>query len=1034
MVKIKVRILKVKFFVVLIFFSSFSFLNVIRSTEANQNPMDIRYKLDNDLLGLENGYVYLEMNQTSVCLNVLKFDLTGLGNYGRNVLARPPSNNATAGFLSSFYCIESSVNTFASYSAIYNVNGTTINFVENETDKVIVYVSNINIASKTGQIIGEEEWTVTLEKNKNFFEIDRNFTLSKSINLTNVAVFQGFFSECYDAAILKEADDGLPMYYINATASPYIFEYADDFYGTVNDHGTGKIAQTTGLNITRLDHPMTLFNNTHWNGTVYVDFENDFPPLFVRMKEWELYDRYFQFMTTTSSNGAPTFKVGWTLSSAKKLFEAGTYFGGKLEIGFFKDGLLGEVMPFGIQNAPKWLITLQWKLYFSILISMNGKGRILPDALNYKEMYVRDAVGALIGYLYNSGARGKQFALDVLNETRKRQTIEGVIPTAFTDYVNWKSVIYTSNLDVQAWYVILAQQYYIATQDQQFLHDFAISLRRAINVLLINDKDGNYLINAFGGNASDWADTIKRTGEPLFLNSLTCWALRCMAELELASNNVSGYSFYSEWSQNLGFELNRNFSDGGLWNSSGGYYSAWRFENGTVRSYFEVDSNLLAVFTGVAPRSRQESIFHFIDGHQELEGKVPCRVLLGLYEQRDILVPEWNFPHTYHNGGYWLWISGYDVLTRAAFNQTTRAYNITRRIREVVFRNSSVYEWYDSQGFGRWNQSTCEWFSWSAGTVLYSIFQGLLGIELASNGLKILGGLPADLRDVSVRLLFRQTNFTINYSGHGSHVLKMTIDGELANSCVIPLKYYDGSSHVISVCLSENRPSDYVYLRNTSLPVASVDFSNDNCFNMTFASVNSTGEVELYIPWGDSYTVVRFENGTLRNWQKNGHVTTIVLNPLESRSIELMHGHLWSDGLVFWVSISVLIVDISFEESGSLRLYFDVKRKEPTFLAVYAPEYEVPTRVGIGGNLFTRRCENLEIFKEMNYDCWYANKTSNSLFIKTFSQGTTSIVVKWGFVFPETIPTLLFIIVCSMLIVVFFMLVRARAYGKGFLL
>jgi len=809
----KARDLKVMFFVVLLFSGSLNFLGVMQSTEVNQthiddqNPKNVECKLDDDLLVLKNGYIYLEMNHTGVCVSVLKFDPTGIGNYGQNVLTYPPKNNVTAGFMSSLYCAKNSTGTFDFFSAIYDINGTTTDFVENKNNKAIVHVSDIDIINKAGWVIGEEEWTLTLEKKKNFFEIERNFALSKSINMTNVAVFQGFLSECYDATILKEADDGFPVYYINKTTAPYIFKYAGDFYGTVNDHGTGKIAQTTGLNITQLDHPTNLFNNTYWNGTVYLDFENDFPPLYVQVKEWKLYDAYFQFMTTTGANGAPTFKVGWTLSSARKLFEAGTYFGGKLEIGFYKDGLLANVMPFGIQNAPKWLITLQWKLYFSILISMNGKGRILPDALNYKENFVRDTVGALIGYLYTSGTRGKQFVLNALDEIRKRQTVKGVIPTAFTDYVDWKSVAYTSTLDVQAWYIILAWRYYTTTQDKQFLHDFATSLRRAISVLLRNDKDGRYLINAFPNNTSDWADTIKRTGEPLFLNSLACWALKCMSELELASNNATGYNFYNKWSENIKYEINQNLTDGGLWNSSGRYYSAWRFENGTVRSYFEVDSNLLAVSSGVAPSNRAESILRLIDEHQELGENAPYRLLLGLYEQRDILVPTWNSPNTYHNGGHWLWIGGYDVLARMAFNQTIKALNVTRRIRDAVFKNSSVYEWYDLQGFGRWNQSTCEWFSWSAGTILYSIFRGLLRIEMESNGLKIQGGLPVGLGDITVRLLFRQTNFTINYYGDGSYVSMMTIDEELANSCVIPLRYYDGKSHIVNVYLSESPPS-----------------------------------------------------------------------------------------------------------------------------------------------------------------------------------------------------------------------------------
>ncbi len=821
--------------------------------------------------------------------------------------------------------------------------------------------------------------------------------------MSNVAAFQGFLSEHYDAAILDKADDGSPMYYINPNTPPYIFKYGD-FQGAVNDHGTGKIAQSTGLNITRLDHTATLFNNTYWNGTLYLDFENNLSPLFIRVKEWRLYDAYFQFMTTTSPYNTPSFKIGWILSSAKKLFQAGTYFGGKLEMGFFKDGLLGDIMPFGIQKAPEWLMTLQWKLYFSILISMNGQGQILPDAFNYKEVFTRDAVGALIGYLYTSDARSRQFVLNVLDEIKKRQTAEGAIPTSFTSYVNWKRVTYTSALDVQAWYAILAWQYYLVTQDQGFLDDYATSLRLAIDVLLKNDTDGNYLINAFPDNASDWADTIKREGEPLFLNSLTCWALRHMAELELTFNNATGHNFYSEWAENIRFGLNRDFADGGLWNSTGGYYSAWRFENGTVRSYFEVDSNLLAVFSGVASKSRAESVFRFIDAHQELEGNAPSRVLLGLYDPRDILVPSWASPDNYQNGGNWLWIGGYDILTRTAFNQTTKALNLVKRIRGAVFRNSSVYEWYDSQGFGRWNQSKCEWFSWSAGTVLYSIFRGLLGIEMESNGLRVRGELPAGLGNVTVRLLFRQTNFTISYYGYGSYVSRMIVDGELVNSLVIPLEYYDEGTHVVDVYLSESPPRDHVYLQSTVLPVASVTFSDDNRLNITFAPANFTDEVKLYVPWEDFYVVVRFENGTFRNWQKVGYAAKFVLNPLEVRSIEFMHGHLLSEDLVFWMSTDVSIADLSFEDSESLTVHFEVHSEAFTRLVVYAPEYGEPSRISVGGNLFLWRCKDVETFRAANDDCWFLNEADNTVHIKTIYFGLTSIAVQWGFAFPELIP------------------------------
>jgi len=196
----------------------------------------------------------------------------------------------------------------------------------------------------------------------------------------------------------------------------------------------------------------------------------------------------------------------------------------------------------------------------------------------------------------------------------------------------------------------------------------------------------------------------------------------------------------------------------------------------------------------------------------------------------------------------------------------------------------------------------------------------------------------------------------------------MTVDEELANSCVIPLEYCDRRFHVINVYLSESPPSDYVYLRNTSLPAASVDFS-DNRLNITFAPSNITGEVELYVPWNDFYTAVKFENGTFRNLQRTGYVAEIVLNPLESRSIELMHGNLLSEGLVFWTAIDVSIVDVSFNKSDSLKLHSNIQGEEPTFLAAYAPDYGMPTRVDISGNLFTRRCEDAEMFKEAHYNC-----------------------------------------------------------------
>ena len=1036
---------KAKFFTILLFLGSFNLLSAVQLTDASQTqalaPLGVEYRSEGDLLTLENGHVYLEMNQTSVCISVLKFDPSGLGSYGQNVLAHPPSDNATAGFLSSLYHVEVSNNTFDVFSAIYNVNGTTIDTIENQTDKVVVHINSIDIANRTGQIIGEEEWTLKLEKDKNFFQISRNFTLSDSVNMTKAAVFQGFLSENYDGTILKETDDSSPIYYINSTAPPYILKYADALYGTINDHGTGKIAQTTGSNITTLEHPMALFNSTYWNGTVYVDFEGNLPPLFVRMKEWWLYDSYFQFMTATSANRTPAFKVGWVLSSAKKFFEAGTYFGGELEIGCFEDGLLGEVMPFGIQDAPKWLITLQWKLYFSILISMSERGQILPDGLHYKECFVRDMVGALIGYLYTSGKLGRQFVLNALEEIKERQTAESIIPTSFTAYADWKQTTYTNNLDIQAWYVILAWHYYVATENQQFLLNFTASLRKAISVLSRNDTDGNYLVNTISYNASDWADTIKRAGEPLFLNSLTYWALKCMADLELAFNNVTGYAYYAKWSEGISSELNKDVTEGGLWNSSGGYYSAWRCENGTVRSYFEVDSNIMAVFSGVAPKDRTDSIFLFMDRHQELEGNAPCRVLLGLYDQVDISVPEWNTPNTYHNGGYWLWIGGYYALARAAYNQTTKTLDVVQKIRGAVFRNSSICEWYDAQGFGRWNQSTGEWFSWSSGTVLYSVFRGLLGVEMGFNGLRIRGELPAGLGNITFRLFFRQTNFTISYYGQGSYVSEMFVDGSLLNSLVIPLSYYDGEPHVISVYLSDFPPKKYAYLRNTVLPLTSVDFTADDRLRIGFAPVNFTGEIELYVPWDDSYTLVRFENGTYRNWQQAGSLVIIVLNPLETKSIEFMHGRSLSGDVAFWTQMDALIVGVSFEKTKFLKVNSIVESDPYTLLAVYAPAYEPPSRVSIGGTLFAPQCKDAEAFEGADLNCWYFNAADNLVYVKTFSFGSTSMNTIWGFPFPEfssiflvveylVLIAFIFILIATSLAILYYRRHRRRAVNQ----
>jgi hypothetical protein len=149
---------------------------------------------------------------------------------------------------------------------------------------------------------------------------------------------------------------------------------------------------------------------------------------------------------------------------------------------------------------------------------------------------------------------------------------------------------------------------------------------------------------------------------------------------------------------------------------------------------FALGGNALAALYGVADDAQAARIFEVAERRSRSMGvSTIAGVLLPPYPRGVFKHPILSEPFSYQNGGQWDWFAGRFLLAVFARGESARATAQLREIAARVARNRGLHEWATRHGEGRGSPR----YAGSAGALSAALFQGLFGIGLDADGLRL---------------------------------------------------------------------------------------------------------------------------------------------------------------------------------------------------------------------------------------------------------------------------------------------------------
>ncbi len=324
------------------------------------------------------------------------------------------------------------------------------------------------------------------------------------------------------------------------------------------------------------------------------------------------------------------------------------------------------------------------------------------------------------------------------------------------------------DLDRSAEFVLNVVRTYEVTGDREFAAGLYPQCREVVEYLGARDLDGDLLPEGRtqdfpgpigpGGEAGSSityiGDTVanawKDFGAALFYYEALCrLALleKILGRNEDAVNRLALAAQVRTAAQKL------------LWNEKTNGFLAWVERNGTPHDDWITGNNLHAVACGLASREQSNRILHKLAQHRgEIEELIPCRVRLGLFEQRLCS----NRPNYYWNGGIWTLVSAPDMMARARMGDLAGAMHVSQllsthpKVTDVGF-----YEAYDGV---TGEPNNCRGLLMNNGGFIWGFFEGVMGVEFEGDELRFRASVPKEILPARARLRYRDSDLEITWA------------------------------------------------------------------------------------------------------------------------------------------------------------------------------------------------------------------------------------------------------------------------------
>jgi len=323
------------------------------------------------------------------------------------------------------------------------------------------------------------------------------------------------------------------------------------------------------------------------------------------------------------------------------------------------------------------------------------------------------------------------------------------------------------DLDRCAQFVLETVRVYELTGDQEFFFDLYPQCIEVLQYLTARDLDGDSLPEGRAESFTDppsrgvgacasvsyigdtAANTWKDFGATLFYYE----ALRRLALLETILGKKSEAAHRLKQAERV-----RDTARKILWHDSTEGFLAWIDKDGTAHDDWITGNNLHAVACGLANREEGVKILKKLEEHRaEIEEIVPCRVRTGIFA--DGLCS--NRPDYYWNGGIWTLVSMPDMRARALMGDVAGAL----RVAELLASRPKVteYGFYEAYDGKTGEPNDCRGLLMNNGGFLWGFYEGILGIEVRGDELRLRASVPNRILPAKARIHYRGADLEIRW-------------------------------------------------------------------------------------------------------------------------------------------------------------------------------------------------------------------------------------------------------------------------------
>ena len=219
----------------------------------------------------------------------------------------------------------------------------------------------------------------------------------------------------------------------------------------------------------------------------------------------------------------------------------------------------------------------------------------------------------------------------------------------------------------------------------------------------------------------------------LYTNALFVQAARCLGDLHEIVGDASGAKRWHGAASSVTAAANRH-----LWQEARGFYRMHLPLAATGlpddSGVFATGGNATAILSGLADDRQARRIFAVAEARRRrFAVSTIAGTLLPPYRAGLFAHPAMREPWSYQNGGQWDWFGARLVVAAFQRGQSDRARRWLGELAQKAGRSGGLYEWHTRDGQGRGSPT----YAGSAGTLAAAVFEGLFGVSLSADELRL---------------------------------------------------------------------------------------------------------------------------------------------------------------------------------------------------------------------------------------------------------------------------------------------------------